>query len=103
MAGFQFVNGRYVIRKDPRAELDYGVRMSRWLVPGDSIDPTFAPMWQTSDGLEVLAEAVIESGKTAMVKLGGGVLGDVEWSQCTWRTTQGRIERVTLWFSMVDK
>lgn len=106
MSGFKLINGQYVIDKDPRAELDYGVRMTRWLVPGDALDPTFTPMWEISAGLVLLAEAVIDSAKTAMVKLGGGTIdedGTMEWARCTWRTTQGRVEQQTLWFNMREK
>ncbi len=107
MAGFRLINGLYVIDKDPFAKLDYGVRMYRWLVPGDLIDATYAPMWQVSDGLIILAQGVIDAGRVAMVKLGGGVIDPLEeameWAQCSWRTTQGREEQQTLYFNMVNK
>lgn len=104
MSGFQLINGKYVIEKDPQSKLDYGVRMYRWLVPGDLIDASFTPMWTVSAGLTILAEGVIGGGGIAMVKLAEGVVdGEMEWAECLWHTIQGRVEVQTLWFLMVEK
>lgn len=104
MSGFKLVNGVYICDKDPLSELDYGVRMYRWLVPGDTLNVGIPPVWEISDGLLILGQGVMDNLQTAFVKLKGGLIADeLEWAQCTWWTTQGRKEVQTLYFNMVDK
>lgn len=103
MAGFKLINGIYTIDKSVQSQLDYGVRMYRWLVPGDLIDTSIAPDWEISAGLTIVAEGVSADKQTAFVMLSGGVLHDLEWASCTWHTIQNRIEIQTLYFSMVPK
>lgn len=107
MAGFKVVmkNGvpQYWKDKSVDARLDYGVRMYRWLLPGDTIDTDIPPVWETSAGLVVVDEGVSLDKLTSFVLLEGGVLGSIEWARCVWWTTQGRREVQTLWFRMVPK
>lgn len=101
MASFRLVNGKYVIDKHPQSELDYGVRMYRWLVPGDSLDVSRPPVWAHSAGVVIIASGTKDSLQTAFALVGGGDLGELEWASCTWWTVQGRKEIQTLWFNMV--
>lgn len=109
MAGFQIINGQYVIDKHPQSQLDYGVRMYKWLVPGDLIDTTVAPVWTISTGLTIVSTGVSADKQTAFIELSGGTVNDpndpdagFEWAQCLWHTVQGRIEVQTLYFNMIE-
>lgn len=110
MSGFKLINGQYVIDKSPEARLDYGVRMYKWLVPGDTINTSIPPVWTLSTGLTLVSTGVSADKQTAFIELEGGTVNDpndpeagLEWAQCLWYTTQGRREVQTLYFNMVDK
>ena len=99
MAGFQLVRGRYVISKHPQAKLDYGIRLSRWLLPGDSLPANPTPVWTKSAGLTLHSSTLIDGVAYALIS--GGVVGAEEWASCTWTTAAGRVEIQTLWFNMI--
>lgn len=101
MAGFRIVKGKYVIDKHPESELDYGVRMSRWLMPGDAINTAIPPVWTASAGLSILSQGTVDNLQTAFALIGGGDLGQLEWAACYWRTVLGRREVQVLYFNMV--
>ena len=107
MAGFNLKNGRYVIDKSTRADLDYGIRLKSWLIDDDTVSNSSQAVWELSAGLQKVTDSVVQDpafGPIAYVKVkGGGAVGTQEWARCTWTTNQGRVETQTLFFNMVDK
>lgn len=110
MAGFKLVvkGGvpQWYIDKHVDSELDYGIRMQEWLVAGDTLPADPAPTWTFSSNVVLMSSGVVNDptfGPTAFVKISthAAAPGSVEWAECTWRTSQGRIEVQRLNFNMV--
>lgn len=102
MPGFELIDDKYVIGKSRASILDYGIRLSRWIKPGDSIGASPAPTWVLSDGLTAV-EAGYADGIAFVFLAGGAAVGEMSWARCTWTTANGRKETKTLYFHMEDR
>lgn len=106
MSDFTLVSGRWFIDKAPASQLDYGIRLRRWLATGDGITADAQAVWTVSDGLTLASSQVVQDavlGPIAYVRLSGGVLGSQEWARCVWTTNLGQTEQLTLNFNMIEK
>ena len=106
MSGFRPINGRWVIDKAVASQLDYGIRLRRWLAAGDGVTGNDKAVWTVSDGLQKVSSQVVQDagyGPIAYVRLKGGVLRAQEWARCVWTTDLGQVEQQTLFFNIVDK
>lgn len=94
-------SGAWMIDKHEASILDYGLLLTDWLKPTDTLPLDPAPVWTVSDGFTKGEETYLDG--VAYVALGGGPpVGTMGWAECTWNTTQGRREVQRVFFNMVQ-
>lgn len=105
MSKFILIGNRQVIERRSVAELDYGVKLKRWLTDDDDVSEASKVTWTTSPGLEKTGQGIAlhpKHGRLIFIKVkGGGAVGAEAWATAIWTTDQGRTETLTLYFKMV--
>lgn len=90
--------GRYTIKKDPNAVLDYSWDWTAWL---DAIPDTINSVTVTGQGINIDSTMVI--GKVVTSFISGGTIGDTAKATCHIVTTGGRQEDRSIYFNILER
>ena len=107
LTGWNLINGRWVMNKDPGATRNYGIDWTAWLaqlpIPGDSVATANWAITDTS-ATPLTKQASNVQGNITLIKASGGTLNGQPTAQCTITTTLGQeVQPLTLYFNMVTQ
>lgn len=101
LPGFVLIDGKWVIEKDPNAELDYYIGVVDLVPPGDTVVSVSIAV---TGGLIEMTHSFTSAG-VVTVWLKGGTFSRSKLSSCTvsFVTAGGRKDDRTVYFKIVEK
>lgn len=101
MYGFELLNGKWVIGKDPASKLNYGIDWTPWLPPGDSVASV---TWTLSGTITTPSSAIV--GNVTYIRIEAGALNESPMPSARAQITtalSAEVKPQTLYFQMATE
>jgi hypothetical protein len=97
---FTFSSGKWTIDRDPNAILDYKIDLTEWL--DAQSDALLTAVEATDRTVGVVVDSVTIVGKTIVVWISGGTIGDPASVTIRFTTSGGRTDDRSLFFKIKE-